>query len=214
HQGTGQGNGRVGVGDHHHGHDRCQGEDVGTRAGNRRHEKPSPVVRGWMGDGWKGRATTWLTPRRARTVFSWVSEDARSGLGRADGFSQGREELSSGAGGGVLTGTGGFTPGQVGKYFQSALCRIEADGVAVTQESQWSTRRGLGGDVDGGGDLPGGTGHAPVGDQGDLLPTILQYRQLRGEFVQLGHAVGTRSLKPDDGHEVPGQLTVGEGLLK
>ena len=85
-----------------------------------------------MGDGWKGRATTWLTPRRARTVFSWVSEDARSGLGRADGFSQGREELSSGAGGGVLTGTGGFTPGQVGKYFQSALCRIEADGVAVT----------------------------------------------------------------------------------
>src|SRR5947199_10250843 len=45
--------------------------------------------------------------------------------------------------------------------------------------------------------LAAGPGHASVGDQRDLVPAVLEDSQGRHQLVQLGHAVGARTLEPN-----------------
>ena len=66
--------------------------------------------------------------------------------------------------------------------------------------------RGLGREVDGGGDLARGAGHAAVGNQGHLEALVLQHAEGRGQLVQLGHAVGLRTLEADHGDMVALEL--------
>jgi hypothetical protein len=71
---------------------------------------------------------------------------------------------------------------------------------------------GLGADVDRARrHLAGGAGHAPVGDQRDLLAAVLQHAERRGQLVQLGHAVGARALEAHHGDEVALELAGLEG---
>ena len=64
----------------------------------------------------------------------------------------------------------------------------------------------LRGDVDGGRNLAGGAGHAPVGDEGYPVSAVLQGAERRGQLVQFGHAVGLRSLEADHRDEVAVEL--------
>ena len=45
-------------------------------------------------------------------------------------------------------------------------------------------------------------GHAAISEQGHALATVLQCGQCGREFVQLGHAIGTRPLTAHDSNEV------------
>ena len=46
------------------------------------------------------------------------------------------------------------------------------------------------------GTFPLAPGHSAVGDQRDLMATVLEHAERRGELVQLGHAVSARTLEP------------------
>ena len=89
---------------------------------------------------------------------------------------------------------------------QLAAVGAEPDDVAVAQLGERAAAQRLGADMDRRRNLAAGARHAPVGDQRDLEAAVLQHAERRRQLVQLGHAVGARSLEAHHHHHVAVEL--------
>ena len=101
--------------------------------------------------------------------------------------------------------------GGVNQGVERAGHGIQAHQIACTQLAQRAPGQGFRADVDGSRNFAGRPAHASIGKQRHLEATPLQHAQRRRELVQLGHAVGARTLKAHDRHEVTFQRALVEG---
>ncbi len=84
--------------------------------------------------------------------------------------------------------------------------------VAVLHLGQRTAHGGFRGDVDGGGNLARGAGHAPVGDESDLVATVHEHAECGDQGVQFRHPLRPWALVAQHHDDVAVQLTRAEGL--
>src|SRR4029450_11082680 len=80
---------------------------------------------------------------------------------------------------------------------QAPRLHIQTHEIAIPQFSKWSASEAFRTEVNSCWHFPGGTGHAAIGHQCDLISLVLQDPEWGDRSGQFPHATGTRALEAD-----------------